>query len=106
MSRPENTKTHTAPQEPLTAEWDFHVINAEQNHCLRVTPGLPVLDVLEDSSCRLAEVLKFIDDHLDDERGLKVSALYLLQNHLVTAKALVDSSTAGLIRAGHAGGAA
>lgn len=70
---------------------------------MQVRPGVCVIDALEDSSCLLSEVLLFIREHMDEDHGLKVSGVYLLQEHLVHAKAVLDSSVSGLIHSRHGG---
>jgi hypothetical protein len=97
MSHPKNSKTPEVTQQPLTTE---HQVD----ELMSVRSGVPVLDALELSSCRMSELLSFIRDHVDEDDGLKVSAVYLAQEHLIGAKAMLDSCISGLMQAERVGG--
>ncbi|VVO24383.1 hypothetical protein PS710_04503 [Pseudomonas fluorescens] len=83
----------------------FEVVDHERDEFLQVRHDIAVTDALELSSARLSEVLLFIRDHADEESGLKSSGLYLITEHLIGAKALLDSSVSGIVAARRAGGA-
>jgi hypothetical protein len=99
----ENTTRHKRTQVPVTQP--HVVVDHENDEYLQVRPDIPVLDAIERSSCRIAEILLFLREHYDDETGLKVSGVYMVQEHLISAKALIDASVNGLIAAQREGGA-
>lgn len=94
---PKNSTTVKVTQPPVTAALDV-------DEFFSVRPGVPFIDALEISSCRISEILLFLRDHVDEEEGLKVSAVYLMQDHLVGAKAILDSAASGLMCASPKGG--
>ena len=106
MSHPKNSTAPQKAQDPVTAAMSFKVINPGGDRIFQVTPGLCVVDALEDSSCLLSEVLLFIQEYNDEDTGLKTGGVYLIQEILANAKAIVDSSVCGLMAAQRAGGAA
>jgi hypothetical protein len=99
-----STKPHKA-QAPLTQPTPFKAINPESDRIFQVNSGICLIDALEDSSCLLSEVLLFIQQYNDEDSGLKTAGVYLIQEVLVNAKAIVDSSVSGLMAAQRAGGA-
>ncbi|POQ03667.1 hypothetical protein [Pseudomonas syringae] len=104
MTHLKNTTAPPKSQVAVTKAHDFRPINPAGDEILQVRSGVCVIDALEDSSCLLSEVLLFIRDHLDEDAGLKVSGVYLLQEHLINAKAVLDASVSGLM-AQRSGGA-
>lgn len=100
---PKNTTGKASAQVAVTQP--FEVVDHEKDEFLQVRHGISVTEALEMSSNRLAEVLCFIRDHVDEESGIKNSGVWLLQEHLIGAKALLDSSVNGIIAAQRAGGA-
>ena len=104
MSRPKNTTSNTPGQGPVTAKLEPGTENCDASEILEVRAGVCVVDALEISSCRLSEALLFIKDYSDFDVGLKTSGVYLLQECLISAKAVLDSSIKGLMSARHAGG--
>ena len=106
MSHPKNSTKPDKAQDPVTAVMAFRAINPEGDRIFQVTPGICVVDALEDSSCLLSEVLMFISDYNDADTGMKVGGMYMIQEVLENAKAIVDSSVCGLMAAQRAGGAA
>lgn len=103
---PKNTTALQKAQVAVTDATQFRACIGAEDETLQVRAGIDVVDALEDSSCRLSEVLLFIRDHLDDDLGLKTSGVYLLQEHVMNAKAVLDASVAGLMTARRAGGVA
>lgn len=102
-------KNSTAPQKAQVAVTELTMFRAclgADDETLQVRGGMDVVDALEDSSYRLSEVLLFIREYLDEEQGLKTSGVYLLQEQVMNAKAVLDASVAGLMTARRAGGAA
>lgn len=106
MSHPKNSTKPLGTQVPVTQLTQFKAISTESDHIFQVTPGVCLVDALEDSSCLLSEVLLFIQQYNDEDSGLKTAGVYLIQEVLVNAKAIVDSSVSGLMAAQRAGGAA
>ncbi|TDV44426.1 hypothetical protein EC919_11498 [Pseudomonas graminis] len=106
MSHPKNSTKPLEAQVPLTQLMQFKAINPESDQIFQVTPGICLVDALENSSCLLSEVLLFIQQYHDEDSGLKTAGVYLIQEVLVSAKAIVDSSVCGLMAAQRAGGAA
>lgn len=104
MTHSKNTTALSHAQVPVTETSDFRVVNPGGERVLQVTPGICVVDALEDSSCLLSEALLFITDYLDEDHGLKTSGVYLLQQHLISAKGILDSSVKGLVTAQRQGG--
>lgn len=83
-----------------TREQTFESLNSDGLNALAVRPGLPVSDLLELSSCRLAETLELLREQAEADEGLSQNTLYVVQNQIETAKAMLDACTAGLILAG------
>lgn len=67
---------------------------------LAVRSGLPVEGLMELSSCRLAETLELLREQAEGDEGLVLNTLYVVQNQLETAKAMLDACTAGLVQFG------
>lgn len=103
---PKNSTKPDKAQDPVTAVMAFKAINPEGDRMFQVTPGVCVIDALEDSSCLLSEILLFIQQYNDEDQGMKTAGVYMIQEVLVNAKAIVDSSVCGLMAAQRAGGAA
>ncbi|MBZ9666354.1 hypothetical protein H3221_016545 [Pseudomonas sp. LMG 31766] len=55
---------------------------------------------MELSSCRLAETLELLREQAEGDEGLSQNTLYVVQNQLETAKAMLDACTAGLVQFG------
>lgn len=104
MSHPKNNTASAFAQYAVTVETAYKACHGADDETLQVRGGIDVIDALEDSSCRLSEVLLFIREYLDEDAGLKISAVYLLQEQLMNAKAVLDSSVAGLMHARLVGG--
>ncbi|KWS41932.1 MULTISPECIES: hypothetical protein [Pseudomonas syringae group] len=103
MSQP---KSNTAPKKAQVAVTQpFEVIDHGKDEFLQVRSGIPALDAMELSSAWLSEVLLFIRDYYDEETGLKTSGVYLIQQQLISAKALIDASVVGIMEAERSGGA-
>lgn len=103
MSHPKNTTASLKAQVAVTQP--FEVIDHEKDEYLQIRSDIPVLKAMEESSTWLSEVLLFIRDYNDDEDGLKVSGVYLIQQQLIGAKALIDASVDGIMAAQRSGGA-
>lgn len=103
MLQPENTTTPLKAQAAVTQP--FEVVDHDKDEFLQVRSDVPVLKAMEESSTWLSEVLLFIRDYNDDEDGLKTSGVYLIQQQLIGAKALIDASVDGIIAAQRSGGA-
>jgi hypothetical protein len=102
---PKNSTKPLKAQDPVTAVTAFKAINPHDDRIFQVAPGVDVVDALEDSSCLLSEVLFFLKEYHDEDTGLKTAGVYLIQEVLLNAKAIVDSSVCGLMAAQRAGGA-
>lgn len=102
---PKNSTKPDKAQDPVTAVMAFKAINPDGDRIFQVAPGVCVVDALEDGSCLLSEILMFTSEYNDADTGLKPGAIYLIQETLESAKAIVDSSVSGLMAARHAGGA-
>lgn len=101
---PKNSIKPDKAQDPVTGVMPFKAINPDGDRIFQVTPGICVVDALEDGSCLLSEILMFISEYHDADTGLKPGAVYLIQETLENAKAIVDSSVCGLMATQRAGG--
>lgn len=86
-----------------SSEYAFESLSSDGVKALSVRPGLPVSDLLELSSCRLAEIIELLRGQAEGDEGLSQNTLYVVQNQIETAKAMLDACTAGLILAGERG---
>ncbi|MCF7537567.1 hypothetical protein [Pseudomonas petrae] len=91
-----NTETQKA-QDPVTDVMPFRAIDSDGGRIFQVASGICVIDALEDSSCLLSEILLFIRDYSNQDSGLKISAVHVIEDILINAKAIVDASTSGLM---------
>lgn len=84
-------------------EHTFESLSSDGVMALAVRAGLPVSDLLELSSCRLGETLELLREQAEGDEGLSQNTLYVVQNQIETAKAMLDACSAGLILAGERG---
>jgi hypothetical protein len=97
MTHPKSTTETQRAQAPVTDVMPFRQIDSVGGRIFQVAPGICVIDALEDSSCLLSEILLFIRDYSDQDSGLKISAVHVIEDILINAKAIVDASTSGLM---------
>lgn len=81
----------------LSREWHFEDLSGDQQYALAIRADLPVDDLLELSSCRLAEVLELLREQAEGNEGLTQNTLYIVQNQIEMAKAMIDACSLGLI---------
>lgn len=84
----------------LSAEQTFESLDAVGTQTFAVRPGLPMSDLLELSSCRLSETIELLREQSEGNEGLSQNTIYIVQNQLVTAKALIDACSSGLLQGG------
>ncbi|MGP9823786.1 hypothetical protein ACT048_04825 [Ectopseudomonas khazarica] len=67
---------------------------------LAVRSGLPAEDLMDLSSRRLAETIELLREQAEGDEGLSQNTLYVVQNQLEVAKAMLDACIDGLVKFG------
>ncbi|MBO3274088.1 hypothetical protein [Pseudomonas schmalbachii] len=81
----------------LSRESLFEDLSCDQQYALAVRAGLPIYDLLELGSCRLAEVLELLREQAGHDMGISQNTLYIVRNQIEMAKAMIDACSSGLV---------
>jgi len=81
---------------PTTRPQSFESLG-QSGDLVEVRAGAPIDEVLELASCRLSEVLELLREQAEHDEGLTQNMLYVTQDLLVGAKAMVDACSGGLL---------
>jgi hypothetical protein len=87
---------------PVTSQEPFESVDGGEVYAVAVLPGVPVQALLEHCSYRMAILKEFLRESSEGDDGVSQNTLFLIENEVSLAKAMVDACSSGLMKGGFA----